>query len=77
MNVTRHSLSQLRIHNNGFKGWSTPANLTSDGRESMVVEYSGYMDIPMVMNLATSKVLIGSIYCRTLAKHAWRPHDYC
>lgn len=77
MNVTRYSLSQLRIHNRGFKGWSTPASLTSAGREGMVIEYSGYIDNPLAVDLGISRVLVGSTYCRILAKHAWRPHDYC
>lgn len=77
MNVTRHSLSQLRLYNRGFKGWSTPARLTIEHRSSAVLEYDGYLDSPISIDLVTSKVLIGSVYCRILPKHAWRPHDYC
>jgi len=97
MNITRHSLSQLRLHNYRLRGYRTPARLTIehqssavleydgyldnplavDHQSSAVLEYDGYLDNPLAVDLATSKVLIGSAYCRILAKHAWRPHDYC
>lgn len=77
MNITRHSLSQLRLHNQGLREYRTSARLSLHSQEGLVVEYSEYLDSPIVVDLAASKVLIGSAYCRILAKHAWRPHDYC
>lgn len=59
MNVTRHSLSQLRIHNNGFKGWSTPAEVKLAGQEGMAIEYSGYLDNPIAVDLGRSRYWSG------------------